>query len=251
MELVDSLIILAIVGGVLLRLWRMFRPGRDGQTKGFEDGVRLGTSSGLAHGESTPHNDWTPEVRLNREDAESLESPIEPKYHIPPPLTIDPDQRYTATMHTSAGAVVFELFPKEAPNTVNSFVFLAREGFYDGVIFHRIIKGFMIQGGDPTGTGAGGPGYQFADVKPVTREYLPGTLAMANAGPNTNGSQFFIMHGEVALPKDYIIFGQVVEGMDVVDALADTPVTSSPTGERSKPVRPPSIERIEVFNETP
>ena len=105
-------------------------------------------------------------------------------------------------------------------------MFLAREGFYDGVIFHRIIKGFMVQSGDPEGTGMGGPGYSFAD-EPVTRDYLPGTLAMANAGPNTNGSQFFIMHQEAGLPKNYTIFGIAVEGQDVVDALANTPVTTS------------------------
>ena len=171
------------------------------------------------------------------------------QYSAPPPMTIDPSQKYTATMHTSEGLIVFELFAGDAPKTVNSFVFLAREGFYDGVIFHRIIKDFMIQGGDPTGTGAGGPGYQFEDEKPITRDYLAGTLAMANAGPNTNGSQFFVMHGAVGLGKDYTIFGQVIQGMEVVDALANLPVTTSPTGERSKPVQSPVIERIEIAEE--
>jgi cyclophilin family peptidyl-prolyl cis-trans isomerase len=160
-------------------------------------------------------------------------------------MTIDPDQKITATMHTSSGAIVFELFPSEAPKTVNNFVFLAREGFYDGVIFHRIIRGFMIQGGDPTGTGRGGPGYSFVDER-VTREYVAGTLAMANSGPNTNGSQFFVMHQRGDLPKNYTIFGLVVQGMEVVDALANLPVTASPSGERSKPVAPPTIERIEL-----
>jgi cyclophilin family peptidyl-prolyl cis-trans isomerase len=131
---------------------------------------------------------------------------------------------------------------------VNNFVFLAREGFYDGVIFHRIIRGFMIQSGDPTGTGTGGPGYSFVDER-VTREYVAGTLAMANAGPNTNGSQFFVMHQRRDLPKNYTIFGLVVQGMEVVDALANLPVTASPSGERSKPVAPPTIERIEIREE--
>ena len=123
------------------------------------------------------------------------------QYNAPPPMSIDPNAKITATMHTSSGAIVFELFASEAPNTVNNFVFLAREGFYDGVIFHRIIKGFMCQSGDPEGTGMGGPGYSFAD-EPVTRDYLPGTLAMANAGPNTNGSQFFVVHQAGRPPQE-------------------------------------------------
>ena len=167
------------------------------------------------------------------------------QYSAPPPVTIDPDKKYTATMHTNKGVITFELFADETPKTVNNFVFLAREGYYDGVIFHRILRGFVIQGGDPTGTGSGGPGYKFED-EPVTRDYLPGILAMANSGPNTNGSQFFVTHQKVDLPKNYTIFGQVVEGMDVVDALANVPVTASRTGETSKPVDPPVIERIEI-----
>src|SRR3954465_8121137 len=112
----------------------------------------------------------------------------------PPPRKIDPNKKYTATIDTSKGKIVAELFAKEAPKTVNSFVFLAREKFYDGTIFHRVIPGFMIQGGDPTGTGKGGPGYQFENEnKDTTRTFETGVLGMANAGPNTNGSQFFIM----------------------------------------------------------
>lgn len=170
------------------------------------------------------------------------------QYTAPPPMVIDIDKKITATMRTSSGTIVLDLFPSEAPKTVNNFVFLSREGFYDGVIFHRIIKGFMIQGGDPTGTGMGGPGYQFED-EPVTRDYLAGTLAMANAGPNTNGSQFFIVHGRADLPKNYTIFGQVVSGMDVVDAMANLDVTQGSSGERSTPSAPPTIEGIEVTEE--
>jgi len=172
------------------------------------------------------------------------------QYSAPPPMTIDPKQKITATMYTSGGVIVFELLAAEAPRTVNNFVFLAREGFYDGVVFHRIIKGFMLQGGDPTGTGTGGPGYRFAD-EPVTRDYVAGTLAMANAGPNTNGSQFFVMHQRYSLAKNYTIFGLVTQGMEVVDALANTPVTTSNSGERSKSLKPPVIERIEITVETP
>ena len=167
------------------------------------------------------------------------------QYSAPPAMTIDPGQKITATMHTSGGDIVFDLFASEAPKTVNNFVFLAREGFYDGVIFHRIIKGFMIQGGDPTGTGTGGPGYRFED-EPVTRDYVPGTLAMANSGPDTNGSQFFVMHEQGGLPKNYTIFGIVVQGMEMVDALANTPVTTSNTGEPSKPIEAPVIDGIDI-----
>jgi cyclophilin family peptidyl-prolyl cis-trans isomerase len=164
----------------------------------------------------------------------------------PPAMTIDPNATYAAAIETSEGTITAELFNKDAPNTVNNFVFLAREGYYDGVIFHRVINGFMIQTGDPTGTGRGGPGYQFAD-EPVTRRYTRGTLAMANAGPNTNGSQFFIVHGDdVGLPPNYTIFGQVTAGMDVLDRLATAPVGPGAGGERSKPVNPASIRHIEI-----
>ena len=165
------------------------------------------------------------------------------QYSAPPEMTIDPDKKITATMKTTSGTIVFDLLASEVPKTVNNFVFLAREGFYDGVIFHRIIKGFMIQGGDPTGTGTGSPGYRFED-EPVTRDYVAGTLAMANSGPNTNGSQFFVVHKDSGLPKNYTIFGLVVEGMDVVDALANTPTSN--TGEGSTPIEPPVIEGIEI-----
>ncbi len=167
----------------------------------------------------------------------------------PPPLTIDPTHTYTATIQTTQGDIVVQLLPGDAPNTVNNFVFLARQGFYDGTPFHRVIKGFMIQGGDPTGTGTGGPGYRFAD-EPVTRPYQPGTVAMANAGPNTNGSQFFIVQGEGGshLQPNYTIFGMVTSGMDVVDAIASAPVRQSPSGENSVPVNPVRITHV-VVNE--
>jgi cyclophilin family peptidyl-prolyl cis-trans isomerase len=137
-------------------------------------------------------------------------------------MAIDVAKTYTATIETTAGTLTAELFASEAPRTVNNFVFLAREGFYTDVIFHRVISGFMIQGGDPTGTGSGGPGYRFAD-EPVTRQYLRGTLAMANAGPNTNGSQFFICLADVGLPHAYTVFGRVTDGLDVVDSIAALP----------------------------
>lgn len=128
---------------------------------------------------------------------------------------------------TDMGEIVIALYPDTAPNTVSNFVSLAGNGFYDGVIFHRVIESFMIQGGDPTGTGRGGPGYKFADELADSRTYTRGTVAMANSGPNTNGSQFFIMHADTALPHLYTIFGQVTSGMDVVDAIAGTDVDTS------------------------
>jgi peptidylprolyl isomerase len=145
-------------------------------------------------------------------------SPQQRKFDQEPPMIIDTAKRYTATMVTSHGTMVIELDPLAAPNTVNSFVFLARYHYYDGVIFHRIIPGFVLQGGDPTGTGTGGPGYKFKDELPAPGRYQVGSLAMANAGPNTNGSQFFIISGSdgVRLPPQYALFGAVVSGGDVV-----------------------------------
>ncbi len=138
-----------------------------------------------------------------------------------PEMAIDPEGRYTATMTTSKGTIVIELDAAAAPRTVNSFVFLARQNFYDGVTFHRIIPGFVLQGGDPEGTGRGGPGYRFADELPKAGRYQVGSLAMANAGPDTNGSQFFIISGPdgAALPPQYSLFGAVVKGGDVVEAI--------------------------------
>ena len=169
------------------------------------------------------------------------------RWSSPPPLTIDPTRTYTATLQTTQGDIGIELLAGEAPNTVNNFVFLARQGFYEGTPFHRVIRGFMIQTGDPTGTGTGGPGYRFDD-EPVSRPYEPGIVAMANAGPNTNGSQFFIVHGEGGrgLPPNYTIFGRVTSGMDVVDRIASAPVSTSPRGERSVPVEPVQIQQVTV-----
>ena len=136
-------------------------------------------------------------------------------------MQIDPNKSYAATFETSRGRIVCDLFPKDAPNTVNNFVFLAREGFYDGTKFHRVIKDFMVQGGDPTATGTGGPGYKFADeVRNNPRRHQVGSLSMANAGPNTNGSQFFITHVVTDwLDGKHTVFGQVRQGQEVVNAV--------------------------------
>ncbi len=164
-------------------------------------------------------------------------------YSRPPELEIDPQQQYSATMETSKGTMQLALYAADAPRTVNNFVFLARRGFYDGAIFHRVIEGFMIQGGDPTGTGRGGPGYRFEDELDLARRhgYPRGTLAMANAGPNTQGSQFFIVHEDTGLSPDYTVFGRVVEGLDVVDAIA-----ASPTDRADRPLEDVRIERVTI-----
>lgn len=162
-----------------------------------------------------------------------------------PTMQIDVNKTYTALMKTTAGDITIELNAKDAPNTVNNFVYLAKNKFYDGTIFHRTIKGFMIQGGDPEGTGMGGPGYKFDD-EPFTGEYTKGTIAMANSGPNTNGSQFFIMHADYPLPKNYVIFGKVTAGLEVVDKIAEAQVRASNQGEMSTPVDPVKIESVTI-----
>ena len=148
----------------------------------------------------------------------------------------------TATLHTNHGAIAVELFPDDAPKTVENFQRLAGEGFYDGVIFHRVIPDFMIQGGDPTGTGTGGPGYTFEDEF-NQHKVVRGALAMANAGPNTNGSQFFIVTTKAAswLDGKHTVFGRVTSGMAVVDKISELPRDA-----RDKPTEPATIERVEL-----
>jgi cyclophilin family peptidyl-prolyl cis-trans isomerase len=152
----------------------------------------------------------------------------------------------SATIKTSKGDIEISFYPKDAPNTVANFVKLAKQGFYNGIIFHRVIKGFMIQGGDPTGTGTSGPGYQFADeLNPSTPSYQEGyktgVVAMANSGPNTNGSQFFIMLGNTPLPHNYTIFGKVIKGQEVVDEIGN-----APTGPNDRPVDPIKMTSIVI-----
>ena len=165
-----------------------------------------------------------------------------PQYTEPPPMTIDPSRSYLATVKTSQGSFCIELFAAQAPQTVNSFVFLAQEGFYDGSLFHRVLPGFVVQTGDPTGGGLGGPGYRFDDeIAPDLTHDGPGVVSMANAGPNTNGSQFFISH--TALPDldgKHTVFGRVVEGMAVVERL-------KPREPQQDPYAPADvIERITI-----
>jgi peptidyl-prolyl cis-trans isomerase B (cyclophilin B) len=154
------------------------------------------------------------------------------QYAAPPKMSIDPNKTFTATFDTSKGQIVCDLFPKDAPNTVNNFVFLAREGFYNGTKFHRVIADFMVQGGDPKGTGTGGPGYKFSDelAPGKYRKHQRGSLSMANSGPNTNGSQFFITHVVTGwLDGKHTVFGQVRSGQEVVDAIEQGDVLSGVT----------------------
>jgi cyclophilin family peptidyl-prolyl cis-trans isomerase len=170
-------------------------------------------------------------------------SPRTQKFPEPPEIGIDPSKRYTATMDTSLGELVIALDPVAAPKTVNNFVFLARYHYYDGVTFHRIINGFVCQGGDPEGTGRGGPGYRFEDELPAPGRYEIGSLAMANAGPNTNGSQFFIISGSqgARLPPQYSLFGKVVKGLDVVEQMQ-----SVKTDRNDRPVEDVVINSVTV-----
>jgi cyclophilin family peptidyl-prolyl cis-trans isomerase len=170
-------------------------------------------------------------------------SPRQTKFDGPPPMCIDPSKTYTAEMVTSMGTMTIALDASSAPKTVNSFVFLARYHYFEGIVFHRIINGFVCQGGDPTGTGTGGPGYRFEDELPKAGRYEIGSLAMANAGPNTNGSQFFLISGQqgVRLPPQYSLFGKVIKGLEVVDAMQKVE-----TDRRDKPVDDVVIQSVTI-----
>ena len=179
------------------------------------------------------------------ETTEELEMTYDKTYSAPPAMNIDEKGNYSAVIETSLGSIEIELFIDIAPITVNNFVNLSNDGYYDNVIFHRVIKGFMIQGGDPSGTGHGEmgkyPGYEFQDELNNPMQYEKGIVAMANRGPNTNGSQFFIMHVDYPLPYDYTIFGKVSNGIDVVDAIANVQ-----TGDMDKPVDDVVINSVDI-----
>ena len=168
---------------------------------------------------------------------EPAPAPKPKTYSSPPPMVIDTSKQYIATIETEKGNLVLELFAKDVPVTVNNFVFLAREGFYDGSTFHRVIPGFMAQGGDPTGTGRGGPGYTFKDEF-TKHTHIAGTLSMANAGPNTNGSQFFITYApQHPLDSKHSVFGQLIAGMDVLEKLTPRDPSQNPKFEGDKIIR--------------
>ncbi|HEX3393797.1 MAG TPA: peptidylprolyl isomerase [Acidimicrobiales bacterium] len=172
-------------------------------------------------------------------------SPRQTKFSSAPPICIDPTHTYTAQITTNQGVIDVSLDQKQAPNTVNSFVFLARYHFFDGLTFHRVAPGFVIQGGDPEGTGAGGPGYKFGDELPKAGQYKIGSLAMANAGPDTNGSQFFIISGDQGAKLDpkYSLFGQVTNGLDVV---AKIDALGNPDDQSGKPTQPITMSSVTI-----
>ena len=206
--------------------------------------IKVAAGAMLNAAAATPaaaHACWTDDQREEGDDT------MPRQYTAQPAMRIDPAKTYTAQLQTNKGTIDVEFFPEDAPATVNNFVCLAEDGYFDNTPFHRIVKGFVIQGGDPTGTGSGGPGYRFAD-EPIARDYERGTLAMANAGPNTNGSQFFVVLEDLRgkLPKNYTIFGRVTEGMDVVDAIAATPTRTGSSGENSSPVEPVTLEKVTI-----
>lgn len=170
-------------------------------------------------------------------------SPKTQRFDAEPPMCIDPSKSYTAKMVTSMGEMVIALDAIGAPKTVNNFVFLSRYHYYDDVTFHRIINGFMCQGGDPDGTGRGGPGYKFSDELPKPGRYEIGSIAMANAGPNTNGSQFFLVSGRsgVGLPPAYSLFGKIVKGLEVLEAMQQVA-----TGAQDRPITPVVILSVTI-----
>ena len=184
-------------------------------------------------------------VQLNTNEQEGDVLSNNKVYDSMPEMNIDISKKYSAVIKTNMGDMSIDFFTEDAPLTVNNFINLSRDGYYDNVIFHRVISGFMIQGGDPSGTGHGEmgkfPGYKFEDELNNQRSYDKGILAMANAGPDTNGSQFFIMHVDYPLPYQYTIFGFVTEGLDVIDKIA-----SVETGDGDKPINDVVIETIEV-----
>lgn len=184
-------------------------------------------------------------------DKEKQNTTTPKQYAEPPALQINLSKQYSALLSTSLGPLRINFFVDEAPQTVNNFIFLAREGFYNGLTFHRIVQNFMIQGGDPNSDGTGSPGYAFKD-EPITRNYTRGIVAMANSGPNTNGSQFFIMTKDTQLPKQYVIFGQLSgdDSFSTLDTIAATPVGPNATGENSTPQTPVVINSIEIFEES-
>jgi len=206
------------------------------------------TQQDLKKGKSSPQKAQKTETENEKNNSSKDSNMSKKRYDTPPEMQIDKSKEYTAILKTNKGDITVTLFAEKTPITVNNFIFLSREGFYDNTIFHRIINGFMIQGGDPTRTGGGGPGYKFDD-EPFSGKYKRGTVAMANAGANTNGSQFFIMHEDNELPPNYVIFGEVLDGIDVVDIIATSPVESSASGEQSSPTEITLIEEISIREE--
>lgn len=206
-------------------------------------------SNNNIQGEQQVNNQQPPAQQPNQQQLppNPPTNPVPPIAPTQPEMTIDSTLSYTATLSTTEGDIIIELNATSTPITVNNFVHLSRSGLYDNTVFHRVIDGFMIQGGDPNGDGTGGPGYKFDDES-IEGEYSRGTVAMANSGPDTNGSQFFIIHQDYPLPPNYVIFGKVTEGMEVVDTIATAPTTNS-SGENSKPINPTTVTSVSITEE--
>jgi cyclophilin family peptidyl-prolyl cis-trans isomerase len=221
--------------------WRLFRM----IASGVSVGIILGSVTFL--GIKTMNLKLFPTKKATTTNAKSYKTG-DHKYSQAPDMQIDAKKSYIAKFETPKGNFEVTLAAKDAPKTVNNFVTLAKDKFYDGLTFHRIVKDFMVQGGDPDGSGSGGPGYKFDD-ETVVGDYTQGTIAMANSGKNTNGSQFFIMTGDYSggkLPKDYVIFGKVSSGLDVVMKLNETATTDGGSGEKSKPTEKVLISKVTV-----
>lgn len=207
----------------------------------------------LGQKEETPSPEITAEqqqalLQQQTEQQEQIKTTITkpPMTLTKPTMQIDKEKQYTAILDTTEGPIEILLNASGTPITTNNFVYLAKNKFYNNTIFHRVIKGFMIQGGDPVGNGTGGPGYKFDDEE-FDGSYSRGTIAMANSGPDTNGSQFFIMHKDYPLPKNYVIFGKVIKGLDVVDKIAEADVTQGTMGENSTPVKPVTVKNVTIM----
>ena len=208
-------VVAAMAVGLAVLAAALFGGGDD------KDNTAAGDSTTTsASGPTTTTVDPAVLAKVQCNDTKPPDNPNRPTFKEPPPMTIDPAKKYTATMETSCGKITIDLDPKAAPKTVNSFVFLAKQKYFDGLTFHRVVKDFVIQGGDPQGTGSGGPGYEFEDELPQAG-YKIGSLAMANSGANTNGSQFFIITGNegAQLPSKYNLFGQVTSGVEVAQKM--------------------------------
>jgi len=241
----QSAIRLAVVAGLAVILAvlaaALFAGGDD------KENTAAGDSTTTSSGPSTTTTTVDPAVlaKVQCNDTKPPENPNRPTFTEPPPMTIDTAKNYTATIETSCGTITADLDPKAAPKTVNSFVFLADKKYFDGLTFHRVVKDFVIQGGDPQGTGQGGPGYEFEDELPPDG-YKIGSLAMANSGPNTNGSQFFIVTGNegAQLPSKYNRFGIVTGGIEVAQKLET--FAQDPPDPNGKPSRPLYIFSVTI-----
>ena len=240
---IGAISIIAIIGVVFLVASQNNEESLfDNQEEEDSNLYNVGEDTDIPDGQEADINEQVGQIDLENNMQQNNQSKTLSK----PELTIDTNKTYHVTLKTTEGDIVIELDAKNTPITANNFVYLAENNFYDNTIFHRVIEGFMIQGGDPTGTGTGSPGYRFDD-EPVNGEYTRGTVAMANSGPDTNGSQFFIMHADYPLPKNYVIFGRVSEGMDVVDKIATAEVEAAGfSEEKSSPVNPVTVQDATV-----